>query len=130
TLILALQDLPAFESVFENASKLLVPQGKFIIVMNHPCFRIPRQSAWGINEQSKLQYRTMNGYMSPQNIPIFTKPSQKESSPHVTYHHHPLSHYINALSKHHFVIEEMHEWVSNKESTGKMAKMENRARTE
>jgi len=42
-----------------------------VIVLNHPCFRIPRQSGWGIDEKNKLQFRKVIKYMSPMEIPLF-----------------------------------------------------------
>ena len=103
--------------------------GRFAIVMNHPCFRIPRQSSWGFDEATKLQYRRMNGYMSPQKIPIEMHPGAQKQATTWSFHH-PLSDYSKWLYEAGFSIERIEEWCSDKVSTGGNAKAENRARKE
>ncbi len=129
TLILALQNLEHPQAAFKNAADHLKSEGKFVIVLNHPCFRIPRQSSWGLDEPKKLQYRRVDLYMSSLKIPIQTHPGQKESSSTWSFHH-PLSFYIQTLSDTGFVIEKLEEWVSDRKSTGAAASMENRSRKE
>jgi hypothetical protein len=117
------------EMAFKNAYSHLAPQGKLLIVMNHPCFRIPRQSSWGIDEAKKLQYRRIDLYMSSLKIPIQTNPGREPSSSTVSFHH-PLSFYFQSLAKAGFMIETAQEWISDKKSTGAKASMENRSRKE
>ncbi len=130
TLILVLQNVSDFEKVFENAAQYLMPGGKLLTVLNHPCYRIPRQSSWGIDEEKKLQYRRVDLYMTPLKIPIQTHPVQGEESPTTWSFHHSLSAYAAGLKKAGFVIETMEEWISDKKSTGPKARMENRCRLE
>lgn len=129
TFILVLQNLEHPQSAFQNAANHLKPGGKLLIVMNHPCFRIPRQSSWGIDEPKKLQYRRVDLYMSSLKIPIQTNPGLKDSPSTLSFHH-PLSFYFQALSKAGFLIETVEEWISDKKSTGGRAAMENRSRKE
>lgn len=44
--------------------------------------------------------------------------------------HQPLSHYTQILNSNSFKTNLMEEWVSDKNSAGRMAKMENRCRDE
>ncbi|MGR3973220.1 MAG: methyltransferase domain-containing protein [Candidatus Rhabdochlamydia sp.] len=129
-LILVTQNLESFEGAFHNSSTYLKEGGKFLIVLNHPCFRIPRQSAWGIDDQKKLQYRRMDRYMESLKIPIQTHPGSPKDSPLTYSFHHPLSTYTHALYTSGFVIEALEEWVSDKKSVGGKSGMENRARKE
>ncbi|HUD19038.1 MAG TPA: class I SAM-dependent methyltransferase [Patescibacteria group bacterium] len=142
-MILALQNIEDGDAVITNISKYLLPSGKFVIVLNHPAFRIPRQSSWGIDEGNKLQYRRVNIYMSPLKIPIDMHPGKRRWSParpqtpersdggRVTWSfHQPISYYAGILAKYGFVIDAMEEWTSDKESEGKASKMENRSRSE
>ncbi len=46
TVILALQNIEHPLNVFKNVHKHLISEGQFLLVLNHPCFRIPRQSSW------------------------------------------------------------------------------------
>ncbi len=129
-IILALQNIAEPRKAIENAYRLLKPKGKFIIILNHPCFRIPRQSGWEIDEGKKLQYRRVDRYMSELKIPIQTHPSKGEKSSQTLSFHRPLSFYSKALCEAGFSIRLIDEWCSDKVSTGKAAKMENRAREE
>jgi SAM-dependent methyltransferase len=128
-IVLALQNIEDGEAVIANIAKHLLPNGKLIIVLNHPAFRIPRQSSWGIDETNKLQYRRQNMYMSPLKIPIDLHPGPKEG-PQTWSFHRPLSYYISLLASHGFVVDALEEWTSDKESEGKARRMENRSRSE
>lgn len=130
TILLALQNIETPSAVLANSRKHLVDGGKLIIVLNHPCFRIPRQSSWQIDEQKKLQFRRLERYMSPMSVPIQAHPSKGEQSAATVSFHHPLSDYFKWLKENQFVVESMEEWCSDKESQGKNAKMENRSRDE
>jgi ubiquinone/menaquinone biosynthesis C-methylase UbiE len=130
SIILALQNCESPQAVFKNVASHLVGGGKFLIVINHPSFRIPRQTGWGIDEQNKQQYRKVFRYASPQKIPITMHPGQPSSSPMTWTFHFPLSDYSKFLASEGFVIERIEEWISDKESVGSAAKMENRGRSE
>jgi SAM-dependent methyltransferase len=127
--VLALQNIADPNALFQTAAKHLTNKGKLILVMNHPCFRIPRQSSWGIDEKKKCQYRRIDGYFSPMQIPIQARPGSDPTEKTISFHF-PLSYYINALHKNGFVIVGMEEWISNKKSSGTKARMENRSREE
>ena len=129
-IVLALQNIEHPDRVFANASKHLRAGGKLFIVLNHPHFRIPRQSSWKVDEGNKIQYRRVDRYMSPMKIPIQTHPSKSEQSTTTTSFHYPLSTYSKWLHEAGFAIELIEEWCSDKVSTGKQAKMENRSREE
>lgn len=127
--ILSLQNIENTTLALENATNHLKEGGKLIFVLNHPCFRIPRQTHWGVDEPKKLQYRRIDSYLSSQKIPIQMHPGQKEGAKTWSFHH-PLSSYINWLHGLNCSVIGMEEWSSNKKSTGGRAKMENRARKE
>lgn len=128
-IVLALQNMENAEQVINNAAQYLLPGGKLVIVLNHPCFRIPRQSGWNTDDKTKLQTRWMNRYLSFLKIPINMHPGKKESAVTWSFHH-PLSDYTAMLKKAGFVITALEEWTSDKQSEGKAARMENRARSE
>jgi ubiquinone/menaquinone biosynthesis C-methylase UbiE len=129
-IILALQNIKNVDGVIENAKKHLKVGGRFLIVLNHPMFRIPRQTSWGVDENSKTQYRRIDGYMTEKEIPILTHPGKFSESEKTWSFHYPLSKYSQILAKNGLVIEIIDEWVSGKKSTGSKAKMEDRARRE
>ncbi|MFA5249929.1 MAG: class I SAM-dependent methyltransferase [Parachlamydiales bacterium] len=129
-LLLSLQNLENGEKAIQNAALHLKNHGELLIVLNHPAFRIPRQSAWHFNEKSRLFSREVMSYLSSMKIPIQTAPSKNHFSPTTHSYHHPLSTYSQWLKKNHFFIEELQELVSDKVSTGSRARAENRIRKE
>jgi ubiquinone/menaquinone biosynthesis C-methylase UbiE len=129
-MILSLQNMQEGKGAIQNAQRHLKKGGKLLIVMNHPCFRIPRQSSWGVDEKMNLQYRRIDTYMSNQEIPIQTNPGKGNQSETTFSYHHPLSVYAGWLREAKLSIETMEEWCSDKKSEGAKAKMENRARRE
>lgn len=130
SIILAIQNIEHPNLVFKNSAKHLEMGGKLIVVMNHPCFRIPRQSSWQVDDSKKLQYRRIDRYYSPLHIPIQAHPSKGEQSSQTWSFHYPLSSYTKWLHEAGFVIETIEEWCSDKASIGANAKMENRSREE
>ncbi|PIS02845.1 MAG: SAM-dependent methyltransferase [Chlamydiae bacterium CG10_big_fil_rev_8_21_14_0_10_42_34] len=130
TFILSLQNMENGQGAIETAARHIRKKGKLLIVLNHPCFRIPRQSSWGVDEKMKLQYRRLNTYMSEQKIPIQTNPGKGQGSESTFSYHHPLSDYMLWLKKAGFTITNLQEWCSDKKSEGAKAKMEDRARKE
>lgn len=129
-IILALQNIEEPLKVFQNVSRHLQTGAPFLIILNHPCFRIPRQSSWKVDEANKIQYRRIDRYMSDMKIPIQTHPSEGQASPNTWSFHHPLSNYSHWLYEAGFTIDLIDEWCSNKVSDGKNAKIENRSRAE
>lgn len=127
--ILALQNMKEGASVIGHIGASLKQSGDLVIVINHPSFRIPRQSSWGKDEANKLEYRRVNRYLSPLEIPINAHPGLKDSPLTWTYHE-PLEYYVKALKDSGMVVTDLEEWTSDKVSTGKAARAENRARAE
>ncbi len=128
-IILALQNIKEAELAIKNVGKVLEKEGELLIVLNHPCFRIPRQSSWEVDKTNKMQYRRINRYMTPMEIPINAHPGQ-ENSPLTWSFHHSIEDYANYLFINGFLIKKIEEWTSDKKSEGKAAKMEDRARDE
>lgn len=131
TLILCLQDIEQGDKAIKRASEHLKIGGKLLIVMNHPCFRIPKNSSWEIDEENQIQYRRVDRYMSALRLPILTNPGKAhEEEKNVFSYHDPLSTYSQWLSNAGFSINLLQEWTSNKISTGRNARRENIARRE
>lgn len=127
--VLSLQNIPDMEMAISNAAKHLSKDGQLILVLNHPCFRIPRQTQTVLDEKNASLYRRVNVYHSKMEIPIQMHPSKEDPSTTLSFHH-PLEDYFSALKNSSLVVEELQELYSTKTSVGKHAKMENRARNE
>lgn len=128
-IVLALQHMKHIEPVIQNAATLLMDRGILVIVLNHPCFRIPRQSSWGMDEKSNMQYRRINRYLSPLEIPTNKYPGKHTSSMTWSYHH-PLKTYAKTLKENGFLIDTIEEWSSDKGGKDKDAKLEQKSRNE
>jgi SAM-dependent methyltransferase len=128
--LLAVQNIEKIEPVFQNVARWLKPKGKFVMVLTHPCFRIPRQTHWGWDEDKKIEYRRVDRYATEMKIPILTPPFIDKVNYTMTYHR-PLQNYFLALLKAGLYVDSLEEWMSNKESaSGKRSRGENRARKE
>ena len=129
-IILALQNMKNGYEAIKNCALKLKKTGKLIIVLNHPCFRIPRQSNWQIDEKKHSQQRVLDRYMSSMEIPINMNPGLSKANNKTYSYHHPLSIYMDWLHKEKFAITRLEEWCCPKNSDGKWSKRENRARKE
>lgn len=128
--ILALQNMEHLPEVCRSAARVLRDGGRMLWVLNHPCFRIPRQTAWGWDEDRKIQYRRVDAYASPMSIPIVMHPGQAQSESTVSFHK-GLTDLMSCAFGAGFVLAGFEEWHSNKQSEpGPRGKAENRARDE
>jgi ubiquinone/menaquinone biosynthesis C-methylase UbiE len=128
--IMALQNMAPLDKIVSEMSRVLQDNGRLLLVLSHPCFRIPRQSGWGFDEQRKLQYRRIDSYLSPQKIPIKMHPGAAPSTITWTFHR-PLADYFAALADCGLAVTKLEEWASHRESKpGTSSRMENRARDE
>lgn len=127
-IVLALQNVKHPFKLIKNAAEQLQPGGKLIIVINHPSFRIPKHSDWIV--KNNKQYRLVDSYMTPKEIPIDSSPFDKKNNQTTWSFHYPLSAYSEMILDNGLVIEKIEEWISSKKSEGKMAKIEDEARAE
>ncbi|MEM7119341.1 MAG: class I SAM-dependent methyltransferase [Chloroflexota bacterium] len=121
--LLSIQDMSPLESVLASASEVLVENGRLVILMTHPCFRIPRQSGWGWDEQRKLRYRRVDSYLTRLAVPMKsykTKRPTPQGNATTRSFHRPLQDYINGLSACGFMIDQIKE-VPAGELAGKKA---------
>lgn len=129
TFILSLQNISDGKRAINHGAKHLKIGGSLILLLNHPCFRIPRQSAWQEDEKQHLIYRRVNSYMSSLKIPLQTHPGRKDSEVLYSFHF-SLSTLSSWLNENGLLIEQIQELISDKKSEGSKAKMEDRARKE
>jgi len=126
--ILSLQNIKKPFGVIKNCRSWLKSSGKILIVLNHPTFRIPKHADW--MEKDGRQWRIIDHYMQPLEIPIESSPFDKKNNQISLSFHYPLSFFAEILTDNGMVIETIEEWVSDKKSTGIKATMEDKVRAE
>ena len=128
--LLAIQNIHPFQPVFDGAARALAPDGRLIVVMMHPCFRSPKHTAWGWDEQNTTQYRRVDRYLLPRKEPIVTHPG-KDPGKYTWTFHRPIGDYVKALRRAGLLLDALEEWPSHKTSQpGARADAENQARLE
>jgi SAM-dependent methyltransferase len=127
--VLAIQNIHAPGPVFAGVATALRPLGRLAIVMMHPCFRGPRETAWGWDELTKVQYRRIDRYLLPRKSPIVTHPGSDPTQYTWTFHR-PIESYAKWLRQAGLLIDAIEEWPGHKTSTGARAAAENAARKE
>ena len=129
-IILALQNIQNVYGVFKECSRVLKKRGRLFIVLNHPAFRIPKESSWGWDEGQKIQYRRIDSYLSQSKAKIQMHPGISSKEYTLSFHR-PLQFYSKSLSKNGFCITRIEEWNSFKKSEpGPKAQAEDKARKE
>lgn len=129
-IVLAVQNMEAPHNVFKECKRILAPQGKLYLVLNHPSFRIPGASSWGFDEETKTQYRRIDRYMSENKAIIDMNPGKPGTSETLSFHR-PLQHYFKTLANAGFAIARLEEWCSHRKSEhGPRQTAEDRARRE
>lgn len=130
TIILALQNIEDVNKVFKECDRILKHDGIIYLVLNHPAFRIPKHSAWGWDEEKKIQYRRIDAYLSESRDKIQMHPGVKASEFTWSFHR-PLQIYFKMLSKNGFCVTKLEEWNSYKKSEkGPRSDAEDKARRE
>jgi SAM-dependent methyltransferase len=128
--ILAIQNMDPLRPVCEGIGACLAPQGRLVIVMNHPVFRAPHCTSWGWDERQQAQYRRIDAYLSSRKEKILMHPGSAPASFTWSFHR-PLQAYVKALSRAGLLVDALEEWVSHKLSdSGPRARAENVARRE
>lgn len=115
TVVLALQNMKNMVKVVEEVARVLKPQGKFFLVLNHPAFRVPQETDWGFDEKRKEQFRKVFSYMTPKEVPIIMDPGKTGKEKTFSYHR-PLQDYFKAFAKNGLAVTRLEEWISHKTS--------------
>lgn len=105
--LLSIQDMAPLDDILAGASWATKKGGRIVILMMHPCFRVPRQSGWGWDEKRNLQFRRIDSYLSPMEVPV--RPIAKGKPGSIKSFHLPLHEYINGLIDTGFSIQRIVE---------------------
>ncbi len=114
TIILAIQNIENMAGVFKEVARVLKTQGRILLVLNHPAFRVPKSSDWGWDEENGVQYRRIDKYLSEAKVGIQMHPGENPEEMTVSFHR-PLQLYFKALNKAGFAVTRLEEWESNRQ---------------
>jgi ubiquinone/menaquinone biosynthesis C-methylase UbiE len=133
TVILALQNIENLAGTLAECARVLKPGGRFVAVVNHPAFRVPKSTSWVWDEKASVQYRRVDSYMSDKRIEIDMTPGEEVASRKkltVSFHR-PFQSYFKAMNKCGLAVTRLEEWISHKQSQkGSRAAEEDRTRKE
>ncbi|MGH7822738.1 MAG: class I SAM-dependent methyltransferase, partial [Candidatus Binatia bacterium] len=113
--ILAIQNMAPLSPVWEGCRRTLRPGGRLVVVMMHPCFRVPQASTWGWDHRAEAQYRRVDRYLSSSRADIRVHPGSDPSQTTPSFHR-PLQAYLNTMGSAGLLIDRVQEWTSHKTS--------------
>lgn len=121
--LLSIQDIDPLEDALASAAWALRPGGRVVLLMTHPCFRVPRQSGWGWDEQRRLRFRRVDSYLDRLSVPMKAHAGGATRS-----YHRPLAAYVNGLAACGLLVECVREVPGHPPATaGPRARAERRA---
>ena len=142
-IVLALQNIEKVKETISECFRVSKSGGRLVLVLNHPAFRIPKESSWGWDATAELktgvkgvQYRRIDRYLSESSTKIQMHPSTSSGQVPVAGEftisfHRPLQFYFKVLAKNNFLVSRFEEWTSNRVSEkGPRSEAEDRARKE
>ncbi|HEY0979955.1 MAG TPA: class I SAM-dependent methyltransferase [Candidatus Paceibacterota bacterium] len=114
--VLAFENIKNISKVLDGMSDCLKKEGKVVVVLLHPAFRIPQHSDWGYDMKRSVQYRKTEKYLSEVSIPIELSPFRGAKKITTTTFHRSLQWYAKAFRNAGFAITNLEEWISHKKS--------------
>ena len=130
-IVLAIQNIENVNDVLIECKRVLKQNGRMILVLNHPAFRVPQGSDWYFSEgvQSRIVYK----YLSESKVSIDMTPGEKDKKKKISTisFHRSLQYYMKLFGKNGFAITRLEEWISHKQSqNGPRQLAEDKARKE
>ena len=117
TCLMAVHDVPDIGGLFLNVAAALKSGGRAVTILMHPCFRIPKKSHWGWDGDQKIQYRRLDSYGKPLEIPITTHPG-KNSGEQTHFYHRSLADLLTAMGAGGLAVTACEELYSHRRSQG------------
>lgn len=117
--VLALQNMADVDGVIQEVKRVLKPNGRCLFVINHPSFRIPKESDWKFDNNINKQGRVVFNYMTDKKYVIDLNPGLKamgEKTEETISFHHPLQYFSKIFNKQDMAISRIEEWISHKKS--------------
>jgi SAM-dependent methyltransferase len=106
TFLLSIQDIEPLDGALASASYALAPGGRVVMLMTHPCFRVPRQSGWGWDAGRRLRFRRVDRYLTRLDVPMQMSADGRVAT---RSYHRPLEVYVNELAANEMVVDRIVE---------------------
>jgi ubiquinone/menaquinone biosynthesis C-methylase UbiE len=135
-IVLSVESIPNIsdlKSFAKEVGRILAPGGKFVAVVNHPAFRVPKSSDWYFDKEKQKQGRVVYKYRTQHAIKIDMNPGTKNPKQKIftTTFHRSFEEYMNTFAKAGLNFCFMKEIYSSKVSeSGTRKKAEDEARSE
>lgn len=130
-IVLAIQNIENVGEVFAECKRILKKDGRIVLVLSHPAFRVPQGSDWHF--LNGVQSRIVSQYLSESKIFIDMTPGEKNPKKKIktiTFHR-SLQYYMKLLAKNSLAVTRLEEWISHKQSgSGPRQAAEDKARKE
>lgn len=130
-IVLAIQNIENVNEVLIECNRVLKNNGRIVVVLNHPAFRVPQGSDWYFD--NGIQSRIVSQYLSESKVFIDMTPGEKDPKKKISTitFHRSLQNYMKLFSKNDFAITRLEEWISHKQSgIGPRQSAEDKARKE
>lgn len=105
--LLSIQDISPLDAAIASAAWALRRGGRLVILMTHPCFRVPWHSGWEWDRRRRLQFRRVERYIRPFSAPMREYKDGRSGA--TRSYHRPLTAYVNALASHGLLIDRLQE---------------------
>ncbi len=125
--LLSIQDMDPLDAVLQEAAAILKAKGRIVLLLTHPCFRVPRQSGWGWDAGRKLRYRRVDRYLTPLGVPMKAYRGKRPGTT-ISFHR-PLHVYVNTLAACGLLVDWMQE-ITTQGSSDQQAKADQLAEQE
>lgn len=123
--LLSIQDMDPLQAVLQESASMLKMNGRVVLLLTHPCFRVPRQSGWGWDAGRKLRYRRVDRYLTPSGVPIKAYRGKRPGTT-ISFHR-PLHVYVNTLAASGLLVDRMREVTTHSPHDDAHATAEQRA---
>lgn len=130
-IVLAIQNIENVNDVLIECNRVLKNNGRIVLVLNHPAFRVPQGSDWYF--QDGIQSRIVSKYLSESKVIIDMTPGEKDTKKKISTitFHRSLQYYMKLFAKNGLAITRLEEWISHKQSgIGPRQVAEDKARKE
>jgi ubiquinone/menaquinone biosynthesis C-methylase UbiE len=120
----AVVNMKDLSRVAGEISRTLKPGGKFVMLVNHPAFRVPQSADWHYDESKKRQGRVVYKYKTAHSIKIDMNPGSSTNKQYTYTFHRSVEDYVNTFMKLGMLTRRVKEVYSDKKSD-KNAKRKN-----